>query len=240
MKRLLAAALMLLLLPCCTTQQPPHEAAALCLPKGWCYVDTVAPSVRVELKYAGSDNFVGRPIAGYTGQRAILRRDAAESLARAAAELKKDGLGLLVWDAYRPTGAMKDFYAWSFTPDERMRQKFYPNITKRGIYEGRYIGLTSEHNWGVAVDLTLVDLRTGRALDMGGHHDLLDPSSATHYEGITPQQQANRLRLWGAMKRAGFCNYSKEWWHYFLADSQPWSAYGFPLDDHLTEYPTGR
>ncbi len=225
-----------LMLPCCTAQKAPPHAPAQCLPPNWCYVDTVVPSVRVELKYAGNDNFVGRPIRGYTGRRAILRRDAAEALARAAAELKKQGLGLLIWDAYRPAGALQDFYIWSRTDDDSTREKFYPNITKRGIYEGRYIGLTSEHTWGIAVDLTLVDLRTGRELDMGGHHDLLDPSSATAYEGISPQQQANRRLLCSVMERAGFRNYSKEWWHYFLADSQPWSVYAFPLNDALPEH----
>ncbi len=236
MKRLFAAALLALLASCSTVKHTPHHAPAQCLPKGWCYVDTVAPGVAVDLKYAGSDNFVGRPIAGYSGRRAILRRDAAEALARAAVDLKEKGYGLLIWDAYRPTTALKDFYYWSFSEDERMRAKFYPNITKRGIYEGRYIGLTSEHTWGVAVDITLTELATGREVDMGGHHDLLDPSSATYYTGISARQQANRRLLCESMARAGFRNYSKEWWHYFLKDSQPCQAYGFPLDDSLQEY----
>ncbi len=236
MIRLFAAALALLVASCSThDRQVAPDAPARCLPQGWCYADTLVPGLRVELKYAGSDNFVGRPIAGYTGRRAILRRDAAEALARAASELRKQGYGLLIWDAYRPMGALQDFYAWSHTADERMRAKFYPNITKRGIYEGKYIGLSSEHCWGVAVDITLVRLKDGRELDMGGNHDLLDPSSATTYTGISPQQQANRRLLCETMERAGFRNYSKEWWHYYLADSQPWYAYGFPLDDSLPE-----
>ncbi len=230
---------LVLLLAGCSSAPPQtaHNAPAQCLPKGWCYVDTVAPGIRTELKYAGNDNFVGRPIAGDTGRRAILRRDAAEALGRAAAELKKQGYALLIWDAYRPTTALKDFYEWSFTEDDRMRARFYPNITKRGIYEGRYIGTTSEHSWGIAVDITLVHLRDGSEVDMGGHHDLLDASSATVYEGITPKQQSNRLLLCRTMERAGFRNYSKEWWHYFLRDSRPWEAYGFPLNDALQPCP---
>ncbi len=229
-----------LLLASCSAPTTPHDAPAQCLPKGWCYVDTVAPSVKVDLKYAGMDNFVGRPIAGYTGRRAILRRDAAEALARAVADLEKRGYGILIWDAYRPTTAMKDFYEWSFTEDDRMRARFYPNITKRGIYEGRYIGKTSEHTWGIAVDITLVHLASGEEVDMGGHHDLLDTTSATYYEGISPQQQANRRLLCEAMERAGFRNYSKEWWHYFLKNAAPVSAYGFPLHDALPEYAAAR
>ncbi len=228
--------LLLLLAACSSTQKPALDAPAQCLPKGWCYVDSVVPGVKVDLKYTGADNFVGRPIAGYGGKRAILRRDAAEALARAEAELNKTGYGLLIWDAYRPVSALKDFYAWSFTKDDRMRAKFYPNITKRGIYEGRYIGLTSEHTWGVAVDVTIVRLRDGQELDMGGHHDLLDPSSATAYAGISAKQQANRRLLCETMERAGFRNYSKEWWHYFLNDAFPCTAYSFPLNDSLVEW----
>ncbi len=221
----------LLLTQCAAPAPPPRPM----LPEGWCYVDRVAPAVHTELKYAGSDNFVGRPIDGYSGHRAVLRRDAALALARAAAELAPRGLGLLVWDAYRPARALRDFYAWSQTPDNSTRATFYPNITKRGIYEGKYIGLTSEHTWGVAVDLTLIELKSGKPLDMGGRHDLLDASSATAYEGLTPRQRANRRLLCDTMERAGFRNYSKEWWHYFLADSQPWYVYDFPLDDRMDE-----
>lgn len=200
-----------------------------------CYVDSVAPSVRTGLKYAGSDNFVGRPIDGYTGHRAVLRREAAAALARVAESLRPEGLGLLIWDAYRPRRAMKDFRAWSETPDDRMKKKFYPNITKAGIYEGRYIGDESEHSWGIAVDITLVHLKSGRPLDMGGHHDLLDPSSATLYSGLTPKQQANRLKLKTAMEAAGFRNYSKEWWHYYYMDVPQIYSYDIPLDDTLRE-----
>ncbi len=231
--RLLSLLLPLLLAHCAPPLPPGVPTQSL--PRQWCYVDSVAPTVRTELKYAGSDNFVGRPIAGYTGRRAVLRRDAAEALARASAELEKKGLGLLIWDAYRPSRALRDFYAWSKTADESTRAEFYPNITKQGIYEGRYIGLTSEHTWGIAVDVTLLDLRTGRELDMGGRHDLLDASSATDYAGITPRQRANRRLLCDTMERAGFRNYSKEWWHYFLRGAQPCYVYDFPLDDNMAE-----
>lgn len=217
----------------------PSSEPAGCLPADWCYVDDVAPAVRVDLKYTGNDNFVGRPISGYTtGKRAILRRDAAEALARAAAFLQPQGYGLLVWDAYRPAMAMKDFRAWSRTADERMKSKFYPNITKRGIYDGKYIGDTSEHSWGIAVDITLVHLKDGTEVDMGGHHDLLDVSSATESPLVTPAQRKNRLLLRQAMQQAGFRNYSKEWWHYFLSHSAPHYTYSFPLDDDLPPYPT--
>lgn len=232
----LLVSLCLLLPVACETQKPlPQVSSAprTHLPADFCYLDTVAPTVRVDLKYAGNDNFVGRPIAGYTGHRAILRKDAAANVAKAAALLAKEGYGLKILDAYRPAGAMQDFYAWSKTDDDRMKARFYPNITKKGIYDGKYIGLESEHSWGVAVDITLVDLRTGRECDMGGHHDLLDACSATDYPNLTPVQRANRDRLRSAMESAGMRNYSKEWWHYFVSPMGMCYVYGFPLNDAL-------
>ena len=204
------------------------------MPQELCYLDEVAPGIKVDLKYCGYDNFVGRPIDGYTeGRRAILRKDAAAALAKAQQELNKRGLGLLIWDAYRPHRALRDFYNWSLTDDDRTRAAFYPNITKRGIYENKYIGLQSEHSWGVAVDVTLVHLSSGKELDMGGRHDLLDESSTTEYSGLTTRQQANRLLLRNTMAAAGMRNYSKEWWHFYVSPLGLCHQYDFPLNDHL-------
>lgn len=203
------------------------------MPEEFCYVDEVAPMVRADLKYSGSDNFVGRPIDGYEGKRPLLRRDAALALRKAAASLAKQGYALLVWDAYRPVRALRDFRAWSRTADDHTKAEFYPRITKQGIYAGHYIGDTSEHTWGIAVDLTLVHRESGKLVDMGGRHDLLDPSSATYSQEVSAAQRANRRILHDAMLAAGFENYNKEWWHYRLANSAPWRMYDFPVRDHL-------
>ena len=237
MKPLSVLASALLFLTQCSPIHAPQEVAVPApqpMPAGLCYLDTVAPSVKVDLKYCGNDNFVGRPIDGYIGgKRAILRKDAAQAVLKAQQELETKGLGLLIWDAYRPHRALADFYAWSKTADDSTRAEFYPNITKRGIYENRYIGHTSEHSWGIAVDLTIIDLKTGKELDMGGRHDLLDVSSATVYAGLTKEQQANRLLLRDTMARAGMRNYSKEWWHYFLREPGLCTRHNFPLNDEL-------
>ncbi len=237
MKRISTLLVSMMLLTQCHQISPPlAESAPMPMPAELCYLDTIIPNIRIDLKYCGNDNFVGRPIDGYTeGRRAILRKDTALALAKAQRDLATRGLGLLVWDAYRPHRALADFYAWSQTKDDSTRNEFYPNITKRGIYENRYIGLKSEHSWGIAVDITLIDLQSGKELDMGGRHDLLDESSATVYAGLTPQQQANRLLLRDTMARAGMRNYSKEWWHYFLSQPGPCHRYNFPLNDHLIE-----
>lgn len=210
----------------------------LYMPAELCYLDEVVPGIMVNLRYCGYDNFVGRPIAGYTtGCRAILRRDAAECLRKAQTELNAKGLGLLVWDAYRPHRAMEDFYAWSKTPDDRMKIEYFPNITKQGIYDGKYIRRSSEHSLGVAVDVTIIDLASGKELDMGSGFDFLDPSSATRYTGVTPEQHANRMLLRDTMDRAGMRNYKREWWHYFLKNRGDSTRYDFPLNDTLIPKP---
>lgn len=235
-RKLITIAAAIFLVQCQTTPAAGGnvEAPVAQMPSELCYLDEVAPLVRVDLKYCGYDNFVGRPIAGYTtGRRAILRKDAAQAIRLASEQLAKEGLGILVWDAYRPDRAMRDFLAWSKTSDDSTKAEFYPNITKRGIYENRYINRYSEHSWGVAVDITLFDLKTGEELDMGGRHDLLDVSSATRSTLVTPKQRANRLKLRDAMAAVGMRNYSKEWWHYFLAKKGKCHLYDFPLNDNL-------
>lgn len=229
----LALSVLAAVLPQCTHAPSAVPSVCLALPAEFCYLDAVAPAVRVDLKYSGNDNFVGRPIAGYAGKRAVLRRDTAQALKKAADLLAKQGLGLLVWDAYRPACAMSDFRRWSLTPDESMKHRFYPNITKQGIYEGKYIGDISEHSWGIAVDVTLIHLGTGKELDMGGHHDLLDVSSATESPLVTPEQRANRQKLREAMEAVGMKNYHTEWWHYYLADPGKLYSYNFELRDDL-------
>ena len=233
----LLSAAVCVLCQCTTVSRPSAPAVSASLPASFCYLDTIAPTVRVDLKYSGNDNFVGRPIAGYAGHRAVLRRDTAQAVKKAAALAAKQGLGLLIWDAYRPSRAMLDFRAWSRTDDERMKARFYPNISKQGIYDGKYIGDISEHSWGIAVDITLVDLRTGREVDMGGHHDLLDVSSATESPLVTPRQRANRLKLRDIMLAAGMKNYHTEWWHYYLAEPGTCYSYNFELRDDLSTAP---
>lgn len=225
------------LLTACSTDKPllaPNSPVTK-MPDGFCYLDTVVPHLRTDLKYAGCDNFVGRPIRGYTGHRAILGREAAACVGRAARILARQGYGILVWDAYRPTSAMQDFFEWSQTPDDRMRLQFYPCLTKRQIYEQRYIGTVSEHSLGIAVDVTLYHLKDGSPVDMGGHHDLLDVSSTWDSPLVTPAQRANRRILRDAMVASGMKGYDKEWWHFYKPGEGPFALYGFPLNDSLPQ-----
>ena len=235
MRILVVPTLFLVCLFSCCLQQKTALPLLHRMPAEFCYVDEIAPEIQADLKYAGNDNFVGRPIAGYEGTRTILRRDAALALRRASQILQRQGYGLMIWDAYRPLRALRDFRAWSYSPDESTHAVFYPRITKQGIYQGHYIGDSSEHTWGIAVDITLYRLQDGKLVDMGGRHDLMDTRSATNSPEVTPQQRANRGILCAAMCAAGFENYPKEWWHYRLANSRPWWAYDFPVRDDLLQ-----
>jgi D-alanyl-D-alanine dipeptidase len=207
------------------------------MPAGFTYVDRVAPQVSADLKYAGNDNFIGRPMAGYRGHRPILRIEAAQALKKASDSLAKQGYGLLIYDAYRPHTAMIDINQWGKDlTDQKMKAKFYPNIDKATIFKDCYIRDCSEHSRGVALDITLVDLKTKKPVDMGGHHDLLDPSSATASTQVTAKQRKNRQILKQAMEAAGFDNYSLEWWHYRLSPEPDETLYFcFPAWDGMQE-----
>lgn len=226
---------LLSLLFCTQCVTTPAAPAKYPLPENFCYVDEVVPTIKVDLLYAGEDNFVGKKLDGYEGQRAILRRDTAVALGRAQSLFAQRGLSLYVTDAYRPRRAMDDIQRWAKTEENSMQWKYYPNHSKKEIFENKYIGSVSEHSWGIAVDVTLVDLKTGKFLDMGGFPDLLDPISATAYAGpeLTEEQRANRQLLKGVMAQAGFNNYSKEWWHYYLVNKGKALSYDFVIEDDL-------
>jgi len=206
------------------------------LPHGLCFLDEIAPHIEVKLMYATSQNFVGRPLAGYSGNRAVLRYDTALALKNAADNFHEMGYHIRLADAYRPTPAMKDIAQWAMTPDAHMRHIYYPGLSKEDIFNDKYIGSISEHSWGIAVDITLISNETGKQLDMGGFIDLLSPSSARAYRGpeITSEAVRNRKMLIAVMKKHGFSNYSKEWWHFWITKRQEVTrSYDFYLDDSL-------
>lgn len=172
---------------------------------------------------------------GYRGKRAILRREAAAHLAMAQRSLRGKGYGILIYDAYRPHTAMIDIGKWGKDDgDQKMKARFYPGIDKKRIFADHYLRDFSEHSRGVAVDIALVDLRSGKPVDMGGHHDLLDPSSATDSELVAPSQREKRQLLKKEMERAGFANYAPEWWHYRLSpEPDETSHFYFPAWDGM-------
>lgn len=163
-------------------------------------VQALDSTIRVDLRYRDAGNFTGAPLPGYEANRAYLHRDAAAALARVQAHLRTQGLGLLVYDAYRPVRATLAMVAWA------------DSIGRADLITDGYIADRSRHNLGVAIDCTLVDLATGEPLDMGTPFDTFD--STAHTANARSTVAERRLRFVTAMASEGFVNYDREWWHF--------------------------
>jgi zinc D-Ala-D-Ala dipeptidase len=170
-------------------------------------VRSLDSTIVVDLRYATPNNFTGAPLPGYDANRAFLRREAAPALARVQRDLRSSGLGLKIFDAYRPVRATLAMVDWT----ARVKR---PDLLTEG-----YIASRSRHNLGLAVDLTLIDLATKRELEMGTPFDAFSP--AAHTANATGLAAVNRQRLKAAMERRGFVNYDQEWWHYTFNVSNP-------------------
>ena len=177
---------------------------------------TVVPGLITDIRYAGSHNFVGRPIEGYRAARCLLTPAAANALAEVARDLAMRGLAVKVFDCYRPARAVADFLRWARKPtDQAAKAEFYPDVGKLTLFRDGYIASRSGHSRGSTVDLTLAR-SDGGELDMGTPFDFFSPRSWTAASGVTAEQHANRMRLAAAMQRRGFRGYPKEWWHFTL------------------------
>ncbi len=238
MFRVLASflALGLSLAGCGTTPEamPSTSSARTADEAGMVSLQSLVPDIRLDMRYAGSDNFVGRPITGYDAPRCYLLRPAAEALQRVEQALRPRGLRLQVFDCYRPVRAVQDFMAWAADlDDQRTKAEFYPGLPKTALVPG-YIAERSGHSRGATIDLTLLrcDAQGGECapLDMGTRFDFFDPLAHTDAPGATPQQRGNRHLLREAMTQEGFRNYPQEWWHYTLQpEPAPMTAYDFPV-----------
>ena len=188
------------------------------------------PGIIQEIRYYSTFNFIGDRIAGYEEPVAILTREAARALKGVAGEMNAKGYRLKVFDAYRPASSVRHFILWGIDDlDLRMKPYFYPDLEKQELFKRGYIAKQSSHSRGSAVDLTLVDMITGKELDMGGPFDLFSEVSHPSYQGVTPEQYANRMLLQKAMVRNGFVPLDCEWWHFMLKDEPfPETYFEFP------------
>lgn len=191
--------------------------------------------IRQDLMYAMGHNFTGAVVPGYISTRAILTTQAANALLGVDDQLRKQGYTVLVKDTYRPNRAVQFFKTeWKNMPDHpEMKRYYYPDLTKSDLFENGYLAkYYSRHSSGSTIDLTVVDLQTNKALDMGTPVDFLGAASNVDYPGLTEVQQHNRALLSEAMKRNGFQGMTSEWWHYTLAN-EPYAnkAFDFVYDD---------
>lgn len=189
------------------------------MPSDFVYVKDIIPTISLEMRYFGSHNFTGRPIKGYEKPVAILTKRAALALQQVENHLNKKGLGLKIFDAYRPQRAVDNFKAWSLnTNDTIAKKEFYPLINKKNLFNLGFIASKSGHSRGSTVDLTLISLKDQKEIDMGGPFDFFGAVSHHQYANLTAQQKENRKILKEAMAKFGFKAYDKEWWHYTLQD----------------------
>ncbi|HEV7689404.1 MAG TPA: M15 family metallopeptidase [Hyphomonadaceae bacterium] len=191
----------------------------------------VVPGLIVDMRYFGSENFLGRPVAGYEAPACLVTKETAAALANAQKKLAASGLGLKVFDCYRPRRAVADFVAWAKDlSDQQRKAQHYPDVDKSRLFELGYIAERSGHSRGSTLDLTLIDKTTGAEIDMGSPYDLFDPKSWPSDTSVSPTAQANRMRLQGVMTGNGFRPLKEEWWHFTLErEPYPETYFDFPV-----------
>jgi len=193
------------------------------VPRSFVDAATVVPGLVVDMRYAGSHNFIGRRIDGYESGRCLLTRQAAEALTKVQRELSSRRFGLKVFDCYRPVRAVSHFVRWARDhADTATKDAYYPEVAKRHLFKRGYIASRSGHSRGSTLDLTVIRRDDGRELDMGTSFDFFSPRSWPSSMAVTPAQRANRMLLAGAMTRAGFRSLHTEWWHFTLRN-EPFS-----------------
>ena len=200
-------------------------------PSGFVLLADYVPQIVQEIRYYSTYNFIGDRIDGYEEPCALLTVEAARALKAAAGELLVQGYRLKVFDAYRPACAVRHFVLWGIEDqDIRMKPYFYPALEKQELFQRGYIAKQSSHSRGSTVDLTLLDMGSGKELDMGGPFDLFSEQSHPNYRGVTEEQFANRMLLRRTMLRCGFEPIDCEWWHFTLRDEPyPDTYFEFPV-----------
>jgi zinc D-Ala-D-Ala dipeptidase len=229
-------------------------AAAQSLPAPLVFLADIDASIAQDIRYATVHNFTGAKVPGYDGAECVLRQEAAEALARVQAELSKRRLALKVYDCYRPERAVRAFVDWvERGAAARDTNTYFPSTLRRDLIRQGYISARSGHSRGLAVDLTLVPLPVperqaldaGRSygactaaaaqrmpdnsLDMGTGFDCFDVASHTFHEGLTKEQATSRRILLEAMRRHGFRNYAREWWHFSFESSTGDRSHDVPI-----------
>ena len=208
-------------------QGVPHE--------GFVYVKNIIPDLIEDLRYFTDNNFMGEKADGYEANYAILSKEAATALSKAADELREKGYVVKIYDAYRPQKAVDHFVRWSKTSDQRNKKDYYPDLAKTSLFP-TYIARKSGHSKGSTVDMTICYKDTKEEVGMGSHFDYFGPPSHPSFIGkypggeVTQQHKQNRMMLREVMMRHGFKPYDNEWWHFTLRNEPyPTTYFIFPV-----------
>ncbi len=212
------------------------------LPEEFTILSEAVPELKIDLKYCGSDNLIGRPLKNYAPDGvAVLTKVAAESVKKIAqyiqkpsvkAELQLSNPTILILDAYRPQSSCEDFWDWSQSSCEKTKQDYYPNLDKRDFFKLGYIARKSSHSRGSTIDLTIVDDINGKllAIDMGTRFDFMDPLSHPDNLDVPLIAYENRQFLKKLMADFGWKGIDQEWWH-FTFTQEPFADtyFDFPV-----------
>ena len=197
-------------------------------------INDLIPDIITELRYYSSFNFVGEHIDGYQEPVALLTKEAAEKLKNASDFFDKNGYRIKIWDSYRPQAAVDHFVRWNGTDDEKMKDYFFPNFTKKRLFAEGFIQSKSGHSRGSTLDLTLIHKKNGTDVDFGTSFDYFGIKSNTNYSDISEEQKENRKFLKTIMEENSFINLPEEWWHYTLKNEPfPDTYFNFPVNATL-------
>ncbi|WP_201288839.1 M15 family metallopeptidase [Polaribacter septentrionalilitoris] len=202
------------------------------LADGFVHLSDIDSTIQSELRYLSNDNFIGKPIDGYKNDCIIVTKETANQLKKIQQLLLKKELSLKIFDAYRPQQAVDHFVRWAkVLNDTLMKQEYYPDVQKSELFQLGYIASKSGHTRGSTVDLTIVNLKTKKELDMGSLYDFFGVQSHPFYKNITAKQKQNRLYLRKIMLENGFKPYDNEWWHFTLKKEPfPKTYFNFPVE----------
>ena len=201
-------------------------------PKSFKEIKLEIPDVLLEIRYFGNHNFIGKPIQGYHASKAILSEEAMKQLKNIQKVLREKGLGMKIYDAYRPQRAVDHFVSWAKEEhDTLMKAEFYPDVEKKDLFKLDYIAAKSGHTRGSTIDLTLIDMKTQKELDMGSTYDFFGKISWPDDTSISEKQHENRMLLRDVMLAHGFKPYKCEWWHFTLKEEPyPNTYFNFPIE----------
>ncbi|SCW35414.1 D-alanyl-D-alanine dipeptidase [Ruminococcaceae bacterium YRB3002] len=208
-----------------------YERKTIMDSSGFVLLADYVPGIVQEIRYYSTYNFIGDRIDGYEQPVAIISREAARVLKTVSNELNVQGYRMKVFDCYRPASAVKHFVMWGIEDtDVRMKEYFYPELVKQELFSKGYVASKSSHSRGSTIDLTLLDMKTGKEVDMGSPFDMFSEVSHPDYKGITEEQYSNRMILRDVMLRNGFEPIDCEWWHFTLGNEPyPDTYFDFPV-----------
>ena len=210
------------------------EKAAINDTSGFVLLSDYAPVIQ-EIRYFTTYNFIGERINGYEQPCAVITAPAARAIREICNELNVLGYRLKVFDAYRPATAVKQFVLWGIEDlDQRMKPFFYPDLEKQELFEKGYIAGQSSHSRGSTIDVTLLDMQTGKEVDMGSPFDFFSEISHPNSRAVSDAQYDNRMLLQKIMKKYGFVPLECEWWHFTLENEPyPDTYFEFPVNAQL-------